>query len=104
MKRLIAKRILKNNCIQCNEPILKGKVYYRERKVYTDDSKIYGFTSNYCARCNHYNKHHEIRYKNFQKKCTHPYEFIATEWSYIPGECVKEPNYDYCLLCGEILL
>ena len=37
------------------------------------------------------------------KNGLNPHEFIETEWSYIFGECVKEPNFDYCRLCGKIL-
>ena len=33
-----------------------------------------------------------------QASCTH--ENVETVWSYIPGEAVKEPNYDVCVDCN----
>lgn len=103
MKKLIAKRVLKRRCDCCNKPINKGEVYYKYRVVYADDG-IYAFNIYYCAKDAYEQKEHEKRYKEFQKKCTHPQDFIETEWSYIPGECVKEPDYDRCRLCGKILI
>lgn len=41
---------------------------------------------------------------NFKRKCKHPQKFIDTVWRYIPGECVKEPDYDRCMLCGQIVV
>lgn len=102
MKRLIALRRLKNHCIDCNKSILKGEIYYKHRTV-INDWELFGYNTYYCPRCKIKKESHDKRYKEFQKKCTHPYEFIATEWDYIPGECVKEPQYDFCTLCGEIL-
>lgn len=104
MKRLIALRRLKNHCGCCNKTILKGEVYYKHRLIYADDDVVFGFNLYYCAKHAYYQKQHEKRYKEFQKKCTHPYEFIKTEWCYIPGETVLEPNYDYCILCGKKLI
>jgi len=31
-----------------------------------------------------------------------PHKNIQTAWSYIPGECVKQPDYEQCVDCGEI--
>ncbi len=36
--------------------------------------------------------------KNKQSNCKkHEWE---TSYTYIPGECVKEPDYEMCILCG----
>ena len=34
-----------------------------------------------------------------QDECEH--KRTGTYWDYIPGEAVKEPQYDYCLDCGK---
>lgn len=102
MKRLIASRKLKRICICCNKGFLKGEVYYKTRTIY-EAAPICADEYLTCPKCKYKNDQHLKRYKKFQKYCTHPQEFIETEWSYIPGECVKEPDYDHCLLCGEIL-
>jgi len=65
------------------------------------DAGIMAFEYLLCPRCKWKEDRHKELYKEFQKKCTHPEKFAETEWSYIPGECVKEPDYDYCRLCGE---
>ncbi|EIW20739.1 MULTISPECIES: hypothetical protein [Pelosinus] len=103
MKRLIAKRNQKCGCGSCGNKILKGEVYYSERHIRHDYyGSIYGWTEKKCSRCNYYENQHDTRYEKFKPICPHPDKFIATKWSYIPGECVKEPDYDYCTLCGEI--
>jgi len=108
-KKLIAKRKLHCKCDYCNKTINKGEVYYKERiiKTYFDyennKSKIYGYNLYECPKCKYKGEQHFKRYLKFQKKCTHPEKFIETEYDYIPGECVKEPKYDYCRLCGKIL-
>ena len=56
-----------------------------------------------CPKCKYKLEQHNKRYKEFQKHCKHPEQFIETEWCYIRGECVMEPDYDYCRLCEKIL-
>ena len=102
MKRLIAKRRLKRCCQECGKSFKKGDVYYKVRKVFVDEI-VCAFEFLICPKCKYKMEQHNKRYKKFQKHCEHPQEFIDTQWCYIPGECVKEPNYDYCRLCGKIL-
>ena len=102
LKRLIASRKLNRKCVYCNKNFRKGNVYYKLREVYTD-YKVKAFESIVCPKCNYKNENHKKRFELFKEKCIHPLDFVETEWSYITGECVKEPNYDYCRLCGKIL-
>lgn len=103
MKRLIAKRRLKNGCDQCGKLILKGYIYYRKRTVFVEKSGLFGYTITYCPKCKYRNEQHNLRYVKFQDKCTHPEAFIEEIWTYIPGEAVKEPSHCECMLCGSIL-
>ncbi len=104
MKRLIAKRRLRRKCEFCNRTIYKGEVYYKHRTVFTEENKVYGYTSYICPKCKYKREQWHLRFLIFKHdKCTHPKEFIDTVYRYIPGECVKEPDYDYCRLCGTIL-
>lgn len=103
MKKLIARRRLKHGCDQCKEPILKDQVYYRKRTVFTDEGKVYAYTTTYCPKCRYENEQREIRFKKFKEKCTHPEKFINEIWAYIPGEAVKEPSHCECMLCGKVL-
>jgi hypothetical protein len=102
LKRLIASRKLRRRCIACNAEFKKGDVCYRERKVYTDWGVI-AFEALICPKCKHKQAQHNTRFEEFQSKCTHPDRFVETKWSYIPGECIKEPDYDYCRLCNKTL-
>ena len=102
MKRLIAKRRLKRRCQECGKSFKKGDVYYKVRKVFADVT-ICAFEFLICPKCKYKSEQHNKRYKKFQKQCEHPQEFIDTQWCYIPGESVMEPDYDYCRLCGKIL-
>lgn len=103
MKKLIASRKLKRTCEHCGRGFIKGNVYYKIREVFTEeyDQYIAAFEYLKCPKCKWKEDRHKERYEIFQKNCPHPEEFAETEWSYIPGECVKEPDYDYCRLCGE---
>lgn len=103
MKRLVVKRKLKWKCI-CGQEFSKCDVYYKHREVY-DNGWGGIFVSEYliCPRCLYKSKQQKPRYEKFQEKCIHPKEFIETVWDYIPGECVKEPQYDQCRLCNQIL-
>ena len=103
MKRLIAKRKHSNDCIYCNRAIEKGNVYYFERKVVAEDGKVYSYQYKTCAKCKYKQDQHNKRYERYTETCNHPRKFIETVWSYIPGECVKQPDYDICRLCGSIV-
>ena len=103
MKRLISSRKLSRTCEHCGRRFLKGDVYYKNREVYQIKwiKGIVAFEYLLCPRCKWKEDQRKERYKVFQKHCIHPEKFAEAEWSYIPGECVKEPDYDYCRLCGE---
>ena len=103
MKRLLAKRKLKIRCISCNREIQKGEIYYKQRDIFKEDEKIYSYSHILCPKCNWNIKAHSERFKQYKLKCKHPTFAIKTNYHYIPGECVMEPDYDYCLLCGEII-
>jgi hypothetical protein len=108
MKRFVASRLLKRTCSYCNTKFKKGDVYYCRREVYKDcgwgPHKLAAFETLICPKCKYKQGSHNIRFKEFQMFCSHPNKFIKTVWSYIPGECVKEPNYDFCSLCGKTLV
>jgi DNA-directed RNA polymerase subunit RPC12/RpoP len=100
MKKLTAKRSLRRTCIECGRKFNKGDVYYRHREVAEEYGEIFAYEYIECPKCHHKQEHCRKRFEEFKKRCLHPDEFITTVWSYIPGECVKEPDYDYCRLCG----
>ena len=108
MKRLIAKRKLKRSCSKCNAVISKGEVYYKERHVSIEEgfgNKIfYSIEFVTCAKCQYKQEQHNKRYALFAEKCKHPAWAIETMYRYIPGESVKEPDYDRCLLCGKTVI
>ena len=101
MKRLIASRKLKRTCGRCRQPFAKGNVYYKNREVYPLEFGCMALEYLMCPKCKWKEDQSKIRYEIFQKHCICPEEFTETEWSYIPGECVKEPDYSYCRLCGR---
>jgi hypothetical protein len=104
MKRHIASRKLVRKCDYCGVEFSKGDVYHTERYVIKEWSKVMAWTSYTCPKCEYKNEQHDKRFKRFQGICNHPNNFIETVWSYIPGECIKEPDYDKCTLCGATLL
>jgi hypothetical protein len=107
LKKLIASRKLKRRCIVCDAGFEKGNVYYTKRVVYEDCSWTPKYLVAYemliCPRCKYKEEQHSKRFKHFQEVCTHPDKFVETAWSYIPGECVKEPDFDFCRLCVKKL-
>jgi len=103
IKKKIATRKLKKKCIYCNKSFLKGEVYYKQREIYTDYSTKGSdivIASEYliCPKCKYKNGRHKERFDKFKYNCNHP--IWETVWDYIPGECIKEPQYDVCVLCG----
>jgi len=109
VKKLIASRKLKSTCVRCDKEFPKGDIYYKQRTIVSgiddidDKPYIYGNTIYECPRCHYKRIQHEKRFQEFKKHCKHPKEFITEEWSYIPGECVKQPDHFECRLCGKIL-
>jgi Zn finger protein HypA/HybF involved in hydrogenase expression len=111
MKRLIATRKLKRKCECCQREFLKGDVYYKQRIVSVFDDwvvsqkvVIRAYEYYLCPKCKYKNGAQEQRFRLFREKCQHPKKFIETAWRYIPGECVQEPDYDQCRLCGKKLV
>jgi len=79
-------KILKNQiiyqCECCNKRLLskKGAMIHEEQYCWHPDSP------------------HKKKILEEQLKCKH--EHIETQYSYMIGEAVKEPDYDLCLDCG----
>lgn len=42
---------------------------------------------------------HKIAIQQKQNNCPHKHK--EEVWSYIPGEAVKQPDYDICIDCGK---
>ena len=101
MKRLVAKRKLKRICDLCKRGINKGEVYYKERKVFSCEDLLTAYNFYMCPKCKYNQDKHNIRFEKFKKMCIHSKTDI--QWGYIQGESVKEPKYEFCLLCGKIL-
>ena len=103
VKKLVASRQLKRTCVQCDRTFYKGEVYYRERDIFEDAGFISASEFLICPRCKYHNEQWWKRFAEFQKKCVHPKKFVYTEYRYIPGEYVQEPDYDHCSLGGQIV-
>ncbi|KEI84147.1 hypothetical protein N493_19870 (plasmid) [Clostridium botulinum B2 433] len=104
-KKYIAKKKLKNICQYCGCSFNKDDLYYKERIVVEcwDSGHIYGYNNYICPKCKYKEKQHIKRFERFRNNCIHPKEFVEEIWSYIPGECVKQPDHLECRLCGKIL-
>ena len=50
--------------------------------------------------CTHWDSPNMANLRKKQAEC--PHENTDTEYTYIPGEAVKEPHHDYCIDCGLI--
>jgi len=48
--------------------------------------------------CSNKSSPHQIKIKKKQAMC--PHKNKETVWSYIPGEAVKQPDYDVCIDCN----
>lgn len=101
MKRHIAPRKIKNCCLTCSKPILKGHVYYTKREVYEFNYEIFGFTRLFCARCAYKESDRNKRFERFKPNCHHP--IVEEIWSYIPGEAVMQPDHDECRICNKMV-
>lgn len=104
MKRLVASRKLKRTCIYCNRHFNKGEVYYKKRTVFAGEGfDIVAHECLVCPKCKYKAEKHAKRFEDFKTHCIHPNWAIETQYHYMAGECVMEPDYDYCSLCGAIL-
>lgn len=107
MQKKIASRKLRRTCENCGKHFLKGDVYYRKRIVnveydyFTDEPIVSAYEYAICPKCKYHKDQHNKRLAIFRKHCTHPIEFRNTFYGYIPGECVMQPEYDVCMLCGQ---
>lgn len=99
MKRKVASRKLKRECVRCGCNFKKGDVYYINRKVYADYDGVFADEYIYCAKCKYKIDDHNRRFERFKPHCKHP--IIEEVWDYIPGEAVKQPDHDECLICGK---
>lgn len=99
--RKVASRRLKRRCEYCDTRFFKGDVYYLHRYFSRYDEEIIAYEYLVCAKCKYKRNDWEERYEKFKNKCKHPKEFIETIYDYIPGEAVKQPEYDVCTLCGK---
>lgn len=78
------------------EPIRKGDLYYREKNIVIDDGEIYrddGPTKLEIPGM------FDVINEIIKKYCKH--ERISEHLDYMPGECIKESQYSYCIDCGK---
>lgn len=102
MKRKIASRKLKRNCISCNNSFIKGNVYYIKRTFLKEYGEIFAYEFIVCPRCKYETERSSIRKKDFIEsgKCLHP--IVDEIWRTMDGEdYVKEPSHTECLICKE---
>jgi hypothetical protein len=102
-KRQVARMKLRRTCVYCGKHFNKGEVYYRHREVAKEDGFVLAYEYLICPRCNYKHIQSARRFERFKERCTHPPIFIGTKYSYIPGECIQEPDYNYCRLCGQVI-
>lgn len=96
----IAKSAKQHNCFSCGKVIPKGSPYYLEKDVDFFEGEVYAERYRICPKCNFTSKRSAERFQRFKPECHHP--IVDTVYRYIPGESVKEPDYDRCLICGKV--
>lgn len=95
----IPKSMIPHVCDYCGKSIPKGTVYYREKHLFKDGGEFLGsYTVKVCSKCLFKRNQRIGRFKRFKSTCKH--KIKDTVYGYIPGECVMEPQYDECLICG----
>lgn len=100
MKKLIAKRRGKKDCIICGISFNRGDIYYNKRNIINDYDDIIAWTDKYCPKCKYKKEQQDKRFEIYKQNCEHPK--IVTKWHmYAPGQ--YEPDYDYCVICEKIL-
>lgn len=81
--------------------IMKGCTVYRCsycKRRFLSRSGAIGHEQKYCK---HHDSPNQERIRQGQAEC--PHENFVTDWTTIPGETSKEPNYTRCLDCGAII-
>jgi len=92
-------------CDICGRKIEKGQRYFYERhfcKEFDDcdfEVTICGFDRHMHIKCGYKQKRHKERFERFKPTCGH--KINHTEYSYIPGECVMQPECQICDICGK---
>lgn len=102
MKKKIAVRSLKRTCVKCNCSFKKGDVYYQCKETYSYDGHFDSYEYLKCPKCLYKENQRKKRFEKFKSTCKHL--IIDTVWGYMAGECIQEPKYDQCLICGKILI
>ena len=59
----------------------------------------HGMEQHEAKYCRDYNSPHQQSIRAKQAQCTH--EHTETQYRYIPGEAVQEPDYELCFSCGK---
>jgi len=95
-KRVKTRKV--HRCIECQKDIPVGSIAYRLKTFYSYDDATGSYCFYECPRCHYRRTEHEKRLEAFKPYCHHPITFDV--WSYIPGECVMQPDHYECLICG----
>jgi hypothetical protein len=93
-------------CYECLKVILPSlAVSERIFSKIEDDGVVIvsSITLYYHLRCAYLNQRRGERFERFKQGCQHPRGFRETEYSYIPGEAVMQPECDRCRLCGAVV-
>lgn len=104
MEKIIKRKARKQyqcDCGDCEKTINKGDLYWYMQYFCPPDDEFdkcqFGFLRFHidCYET-------EDQRLERQKHCFHVN--IDMHWTYIPGEAVKEPAYDYCIDCGKVMI
>jgi hypothetical protein len=97
-KSCVEKKIIcrtQHKCIFCRKPIKKGSFCYYNKSYIVDEDEFFTHVFYEHLKCHH----KQIRRR--ARPCPHPVNMIETIYTYIPGECVKEPDHRECRACGS---
>ena len=95
MKKLKTRKT--HTCCRCKRSIPIGSI------AVLDGPPVYTTNMYYHLRCYYGREASKLRFNRFVMKCPHPEKMRVTVWTYIPGECVKEPDHDECRICGRYI-
>jgi hypothetical protein len=91
-----------HTCQNCGYIIEKGEIYYRKKEFLpphdVEDRPFFNEIV-ICPKCKYKEERHSERFEKFKEHCSH--KVTTTMYRYIPGECVEEPDYELCLVCGK---